>query len=215
MNNFSYENLSFYYGKKIIFDNVNIKINRGDVVALVGRNGSGKTTLLKIMAGIIQSNKSRAFDVSFLIEGPKFYPYMTALQNLTYFGRLLNNGLLSIDEALNFVGLTEYKNIKYAKMSLGMKQKLGIALSLMKDADTYLFDEPLNGLDYEGIQMFRRVIEYLKSINKTIVISSHILSELDKYCNKAIILTELHKCEPINILHNKSIESYIKRGLYV
>jgi len=204
MENFSCENLYFYYGKKMILNNISFEIKKGDVVALVGYNGVGKTTLLKILAKLTKENIfNRDYTVSFLIEKPAFYPYLTGYQNLAYFSKLPGKSLLSLEEALAMVGLTKDKNIKYQKYSLGMKERLGIAKCLLKSSDIYLFDEPLNGLDAKKISEFRHIIKFLKSLGKTIVISSHILHELDMYCNKLLILNNEGKILEFDLYANK------------
>lgn len=193
MEKFSCENLSFYYGKKLILNNVNFIFKPGDVVGLVGVNGAGKTTLLKLMAGIISSVFFTGTYCSFFVDGVQAYPYMTAKENLELYSNFFNQQLFSCDEALKMVGLYNYSKLKVKKYSFGMKQRLGIAMCVIKEANIYLFDEPLNGLDLEGIALFEKIITHLKTKNKIVVISSHLLSELCKYCNKIIYLNN-DKC---------------------
>jgi len=161
MKNFTFENLSFYYGKKIVLNNINFKLNRGDVVALVGPNGVGKSTLLKIIAGII-GNKKVSYNVSFLINEPAFYPYLTGIENLNTFNFLYKKHLYDPKYCLKLVDLENSKNTLYHKYSIGMKKRLGIAKCLLQDADIYLFDEPLNGLDAKSIILFRDIVKELQ-----------------------------------------------------
>ena len=213
MQNFYCENLSFYYGKKIVFKDVNLSFNKGDVVGLVGANGSGKTTLLKILAKINgRASNMGNYSVSFLIERPMFYPFLTGNQNLHYFEMLCEKILYKSEELLFLLNLQNVKDIKYNKYSCGMQMKLAIAKCLLKDADIYLFDEPLNGLDVNGVYLFRKVIKLLCEHEKIVVISSHILSELNYYCNKAIIIGDDHNCRCYNLkspLGNQNFEKLL------
>jgi len=201
MKNFTFENLSFYYGKKIVLNNINFKLNRGDVVALVGPNGVGKSTLLKIIAGII-GNKKVSYNVSFLINEPAFYPYLTGIENLNTFNFLYKKHLYDPKYCLKLVDLENSKNTLYHKYSIGMKKRLGIAKCLLQDADIYLFDEPLNGLDAKSIILFRDIVKELQKNNKIVIISSHILGELDKYCNKVLVLNKNHESQMISLEQN-------------
>lgn len=207
MKSFSYKNLSFYYGKKKILDNVNITLNSGDVIALVGSNGVGKSTLLKIIAGLISVRNESKLDTSFLINDPAFYPYLTIKQNLIYFSKIYKNKLLDIDDVLNLVKLKHYERLKYNKCSLGMKRRLAIAKCLLKDADIYIFDEPLNGLDAKSIIDFREIIMFLETKNKIVIISSHILGELEKNCNKVFYINAEHRL--LNVTLNNQNNYYI------
>lgn len=209
MQNFYYENLSFYYGKKIVINNLCLKFNKGDIIALVGYNGVGKTTLLKLIAGVLRPQK---YTVSFLIEKPCFYPYMTGIQNLQYFSMLYNKTLYTAEEVLKMVGLWNDRNLNYHSYSYGMKQKLGIAKCLLQDAEIYLFDEPLNGIDAIGIKMFRQIVQKLKSLGKSVIISSHILGELDKYCNKLFILKGHSNYQMLDLKNENSTIEYLFLG---
>lgn len=199
MKKFSYENLSFYYGKKVVLKNISFTMESGDVIALVGDNGVGKSTLLKIISGIIPTQNVPIVKASFMINTPSFYPYLTGYQNLTCFANLYSEKLIEVDEVLNIVDLNKAKDKKYEKYSLGMKKRLGIAKCLLQDADIYLFDEPLNGLDAKSIAIFRNIIKMLKSKGKAVIISSHILGELDKYANKVLLIYQNHEGKLIKL----------------
>ena len=189
MENYSCSNLSFYYGKKCIFDNVSFEIKKGDIVALVGENGSGKTSFLKILGGIYKiPNFKLNYNVTYMFDKSSFYPYLTGFQNLKYFAYLYKIKNKKIYEVLQLVGLFNVRNVKFKKYSFGMKQKLALARMLLIESELYLFDEPLNGLDPTSILKFKEIINYLSSKNKTIVISSHILKEISQYTNKAMLI---------------------------
>lgn len=182
-------------------DNVNITINRGDIYGLIGRNGAGKTTLMKVITTLAAPTKgsfslfgkeaelmdSKAHMGS-LIESPAFFDTLTAYQNLKFYA--LQKGITDlgrIDEVLELVNLTEARKKAYKGFSLGMKQRLGIALAMLDHPDFVILDEPINGLDPIGISELRETLLKINEINRvTLLISSHILSELyllaTKFC---------------------------------
>ncbi|MBQ8999885.1 MAG: ABC transporter ATP-binding protein [Clostridium sp.] len=188
-------NLVKKYGENIVLDNISITVNQGEIYGLVGDNGAGKTTLFRILSG--QSNISNgSFEllgesseknimkvrkrIGTIIENPSFYPKMTIEENLEYY-RLQRGipGKKNIDKILKEVGLLEVKKKKFNNISLGMKQRLGLALALLGEPELLILDEPINGLDPSGIIEIRNLLLKLnREKNITIIISSHILSEL-------------------------------------
>ncbi|CAM2077664.1 MAG: ABC transporter ATP-binding protein [uncultured Clostridium sp.] len=188
-------NLVKKYGENIVLDNISITVNQGEIYGLVGDNGAGKTTLFRILSG--QSNISNgSFEllgesseknimkvrkrIGIIIENPSFYPKMTIEENLEYY-RLQRGipGKKNIDKILKEVGLLEVKKKKFNNISLGMKQRLGLALALLGEPELLILDEPINGLDPSGIIEIRNLLLRLnREKNITIIISSHILSEL-------------------------------------
>ena len=182
------------YGACRALDGVNMQVRRGDVYGLVGRNGAGKTTLMRMVTG--QSEPSggemELFGASgknmrpqrcrtgAMIEIPSFSPFLTAHENLEYY-RLQRGipGKQAVDEVLELVDLADAGKKKFKAFSLGMKQRLGLALALMNHPDFLILDEPINGLDPEGVAEFRQILRTLnRERQTTILISSHILSEL-------------------------------------
>ena len=176
-------------------DHVNLKIHQGDIYGLVGKNGAGKTTLLRMITGqaFATEGQINLFGASSgedlnqkrkrigaIIEIPSFYSYMTGKQNLEYYR--IQRGIPDkrcVQDVLTEVGLSEAGNKKYKDYSLGMKQRLGLALALMNRPELLLLDEPINGLDPFGIVEIRNLLLKLnREKNITILISSHILSEL-------------------------------------
>lgn len=185
-------NLCKNYGKNTILDNINLCIEKGDILGLIGKNGAGKTTLIRIILSLASATSGKVeflskdkITVGGLVESPAFYSYLSATENLEYY-RLLNGikSKTSVKEMLDFVGLNNTKNKKFKDFSLGMKQRLAIALALINNPDLLVLDEPINGLDPMGIKEIR---DLLLKINKekgtTILISSHILSELSQLAN--------------------------------
>lgn len=184
------------YPKCTALQKVNLEIKRGEIYGLVGANGAGKTTLLKILAGQIfpsegefalfgahekneQENQRKRLGA--LIENSGFYPQMTIEQNMEFY-RLQKGvpGKQSVEETLKTVGLWEVRKKKGKTLSLGMKQRLGLAIALLGEPELLFLDEPANGLDPAGIIEMRNLLKKLnREKNITIVISSHILSELE------------------------------------
>lgn len=186
-------NLTKIYGNKKAVDNVNMNIKKGEVYGFVGKNGAGKTTLIRLVLGLanptsgsfeffggMNPNKVRA-KVGNLIESPALYPNMTGHQNLTVYSKMLGCDESKIPELLTLVGLNDVGKKKARDYSLGMKQRLGIAISLIGDPEFLILDEPINGLDPSGIIEVRDLVLKLnQEYGKTVLISSHILGELSK-----------------------------------
>ena len=200
------QGLSKNYRAFKALDSVDMTVFRGDIYGLIGRNGAGKTTLMKIVTGLTEKsggsfelfskkgenlgNERRR--IGCLIENPAFFGGLTAYQNLNYYA--LQKGITNkeqIDEALELVNLTEVKNKKFRKFSLGMKQRLGVALAVMDNPDLIILDEPINGLDPIGISELRDTFKRL-NVQKgiTFIISSHILSELYMVATRFLIIDQ-------------------------
>ena len=196
--------LTKQYKNQIALNNVNINIEKGDIYGLIGKNGAGKTTLMKIICGLIHSShgevklfESTDLDknrkrIGCVIEQPALYPSMTARQNLIYYNKLLGISEYSnVDGLLNLVGLQNTGKKKTKNFSLGMKQRLSIAISLIGNPDFLILDEPINGLDPSGIIEIRELLLKLNSERDiTILISSHILGELNKVTTKYGIIKD-------------------------
>lgn len=191
-------NLTKMYGKKAAVNGVDLHVKEGDIYGLIGKNGAGKTTLIRMVAGIANpsSGNIRLFEsddldtqrrkTRVMIENPAVYLNMTARQNLMYYCYLLGiKSKNAIDEMLHLVGLTDTGKKKARNFSLGMKQRLAIAIALMGDPEFLMLDEPMNGLDPTGIKEIRELILKLnQEKHLTILISSHILGELSKIATR-------------------------------
>ncbi len=194
-------NLTKQYNKNVVLDNVNITIKKGDIYGLIGRNGAGKTTLMKIITTLASptsgtfelfntcSENDELFDnkkrVGSLIEYPAFYPNLSAYDNLKYY--TIQRGIVDknqINKVLELVNLTDTGKKKVKTFSLGMKQRLGIALAILNSPDFVILDEPINGLDPIGISELRDTFKKLSDNGITLLISSHILSELYLLANE-------------------------------
>jgi ABC-2 type transport system ATP-binding protein len=197
-------NLSKQYKNFTALDNADMTVYREDIYGLIGRNGAGKTTLMKVVTGLTEksggefelfSKKGASAEnekkrIGCLIENPAFFGGLTAYQNLKYYA--LQKGITDmkqIDEALTLVNLTDVKDKKFRKFSLGMKQRLGIAFAMLDNPDLIILDEPINGLDPIGISELR---DTFKKLNRergiTLIISSHILSELYVVANRFLFI---------------------------
>lgn len=192
------------YGKHAVVDHVSMHVKKGDIYGFIGKNGAGKTTFMRIVAGLaapaagsmklfgsgdLEMQRQR---IGTLIEQPGLYGTMTARDNLEVVRRSLGiAGKQTVDEMLEFVGLSQAGKKKVRNFSLGMKQRLGIAIALFRSPDFLILDEPINGLDPEGIKEVRDLLSKLnKEKQITILISSHILGELSKIATSYGIIKE-------------------------
>lgn len=184
------------YGQQYALDHVSLSIQKGDIYGLIGKNGAGKTTLLKTISRLIHANSgtvsvfgsqnSKEWNealrkIGTVIETPVAYNQMTAYQNLNYYCKVhqIAKPDQLIKETLAYVGLSNTGKKKFRNFSLGMKQRLGIAIALISKPELMILDEPINGLDPLGIKEFRLMIQRLnQELGITFIISSHILSEL-------------------------------------
>lgn len=197
-------NLYKKIGKKEILKGISFEIENGDIFGFIGPNGAGKTTVIKLILGLqkitsgsvfingfdIEKEFTKAINgVGAIVENPDFYTYMSGMDNLKLKAKLYKDITKErIDEVVKLVGLENRINDKVSKYSLGMKQRLGIALSLLHNPNLLILDEPTNGLDPEGIKVLKEILKKLSSEGVSIFISSHILSELDNLCNKICII---------------------------
>lgn len=182
------------FRKKPAVNKVNMSVRKGEIYGFIGKNGAGKTTLIRMAAGLAKPTEGsiklfggtdlgiQRRKIGTMIENPAMYPGLTAKQNLHYYCRLLDlDPNSTIDSALTLVGLTDTGKKKAKNFSLGMKQRLAIAIALLADPEFLMLDEPINGLDPSGIKDVRELVLKLnREKNITILISSHILGELSK-----------------------------------
>ena len=203
------------YGKKSVLHNVDFTINKGDIYGLVGKNGAGKTTIMRIITGLQVPTKgeveygfdrSRLGSVGALVELPSIYANKSAEENIKF--QYLNLGLKiddSVKEILRLVGLDNTGKKPAGKFSLGMRQRLGIAMAMVGDPEVLVLDEPINGLDPQGIIGVRDLLMRLnREKGITIIISSHILSELSKLATRYAFIDDGHivkECSEYDIEH--------------
>jgi ABC-type multidrug transport system ATPase subunit len=193
-------NISKNYGGIRAVIDLSLTIHKGEVFGILGPNGSGKTTTLSIITGIIRAQKGdyRWFGraphpdinkhIGALVEVPNFYPYLSLYHNLLIVARIKNMPEDNINRVLGVTNLLMRKYSRYSTLSLGMKQRMGLASVLLGDPDVLVLDEPANGLDPEGIAEVRRIIVEEASRGKTILLASHILDEVEKVCSHVAVL---------------------------
>jgi ABC-2 type transport system ATP-binding protein len=192
------------YGELVAVDGVDLTVGRGDVFGYLGPNGAGKTTSLRMLLGLIRPTEgparlfgrdpivdgARALDgVAGFVEGPRFYPYLSGRRNLRLLADLDGGANVSrIDEVLDVVELRDRAKDRVGGYSHGMRQRLGIAASLLRDPKLLLLDEPTTGLDPAGMRDMRELVKRLAGDGITILLSSHILAEVEELCNRVAII---------------------------
>lgn len=185
------------FGKNIVLNNVSTKFYRKNIYALVGNNGAGKSTLLKIICGLLKPNggsvefSNKKIKVGALIEDPGIFRDLSAYDNLEAKAICLGYKYSKdeINDILSLVGLGDAGKKKAGKFSMGMKQRLGIALAIMGNPDILILDEPTNSLDPQGINDVRLIVEHLRQkTDMCIIVSSHNLAELQKYATDYMVL---------------------------
>ena len=191
------------FGKKTVLNGLNMTIRRGDIYGFIGNNGSGKTTAMKIILGLLEADSgditlfgskdllAERRKIGSLIEAPGLYKGCTAKENMKRFAMLFGGEEKEIDDLLSFVGLGDVGKKKVRAFSLGMKQRLGIAVALLGNPEILVLDEPTNGLDPAGIKDLRELFEKIASEKGvSLLISSHHLDELSRIANVYGILVD-------------------------
>lgn len=194
--------LTHNFGDIKALDRISFDVPSGSLCGLIGPNGSGKTTTLRILLGLIRPDQCKAEIlgnsiyspqsylkfVGALIESPALYPTLSARDNLKFFAKLGKLPEHRIDWVLNFVGLSSRSEEKVKNYSLGMKQRLGLALALLPKPELLILDEPTNGLDPAGILEIRELLRKLTKQGVTVFVSSHLLSEVEQICDYMVLL---------------------------
>jgi len=195
-------NLTKRYGSRIVaVDNLNLTIRRGEVYGFLGPNGAGKTTTLRMLLGLIRPTSGTASvlgrppghpeslaRVGSLIEFPALYPHLSGWRNLRVIARYAGVPKERIEAALEAVELTDRASDKFKTYSQGMKQRLGVAAALLKDPELLILDEPTNGLDPAGMADMRALIRRLGSGDRTVLLSSHLLGEIEQICDRVGVI---------------------------
>jgi len=200
------ENISKNFGALKAVDNLSFEVEAGQVFGFLGQNGSGKSTTIRMLLSLIhpssgsielfgksiQKNRASILEqVGAIIERPDLYPYLTATEHLQLFAKVRKQKVaaINITKTLEQVGLSHRSQDKVQTFSLGMKQRLGIAIALVHNPSLIILDEPTNGLDPQGIADIRSLIQYLaKEEGKTVFVSSHLLSEIEQVANQILII---------------------------
>ncbi|PTE70904.1 phenol-soluble modulin export ABC transporter ATP-binding protein PmtC [Staphylococcus devriesei] len=201
------ENITKTYGSNNVLDNINFDFGQSQIVGLIGKNGVGKTTLMKVMNGNIINFKGKVQlndneNVGYLIEHPKLYDNKTGLYNLKLFAQVLGDGFDKqyVDKIIDAFGMRPYIKKKVKKYSMGMKQKLAIAVSLMNKPKYLILDEPTNGMDPDGsIDVLETIQSLVNELGMKILISSHKLEDIELICDRAVFLRDGNFVQDVNM----------------
>jgi ABC-2 type transport system ATP-binding protein len=193
-------NITKKYGNRLVLDDVSIHCKKGEICGLLGANGAGKTTLFKVILGLITPHKGSVIvegenkkKIGAIIEGPALYEYLSAHDNIKVFCKAQNMPVSStiIHTTLEKVGLPINRKDPVRNFSLGMKQRLGIAIALLNNPSCLILDEPFSGLDPMGVMALRSlIIDLAKKENLAIILSSHIIEELSKLCTTLYVIKD-------------------------
>jgi ABC-type multidrug transport system ATPase subunit len=196
-------NLTKRYGPRAVVDHVGLQVRRGEVYGFLGPNGAGKTTTLRMLLGLVRASSGTArvlgaapgapaalARIGMLVESPAFYPHLSGRDNLRVFARYASVPVATVDEVLETVGLADRAKDRASSYSLGMKQRLGVAAALLKDPELLILDEPTNGLDPAGMADMRTLIRRLGTGGRTVLLSSHLLGEVQQVCDRVGVIAE-------------------------
>lgn len=192
-------------GLKTIVEDISFDMHEGEIIGLLGPNGSGKTTIMRMLVGLTKTTKGEVYcfekplglgkvkmlkEVGGMIETPEFYNYMSGWSNLKQMARVCGKKVsrARMKELVEFVGLSKVIRKKVKTYSLGMRQRLGLAQALLNDPKILILDEPVNGLDPQGVQDFRNKLKEIAATGVSILISSHLLDEIEKVSDRVIVI---------------------------
>jgi ABC-type multidrug transport system ATPase subunit len=197
------DRLTKTYGRRDAVHDLSIGVLQGEVYGLLGPNGAGKTTTLRMLLGMVRPTSGSAWvcdarpgspaglaRVGALVEEPALYPYLSGRDNLRVLARYSRSPKARIDEVLELVGLAPRARDKVSTFSLGMRQRLGVAAALLKNPDVLILDEPTNGLDPQGMAQMQRLISTLGTGERTVVLSSHMLREVEQVCDRVGVIRD-------------------------
>lgn len=211
---------------KVIVDDVSFEVEKGEIFGLLGPNGAGKTTIIRMIVSLIGRTKGEVIvngyhtdeqfkksmsEMGAIVENPEFYKYMSGYKNLKHYANMATNEVTEerIKEVVKLVGLENAVHQKVKTYSLGMRQRLGVAQALLHNPSLLILDEPTNGLDPQGIREFR---DYLRSLTKqgiSVIVSSHLLSEMELMCDRFAII------EKGKLIHVSSINQLASQEQFV
>ncbi len=221
------KNVTKKYGKKTIIDDLSLNVEEGQIYGFLGPNGAGKTTTIKMIVGLVNIDKGKILingadvvkehekameNVGAIVENPDLYGYLSGLDNIKLYARMHNVSKDRINEVIELVDLKSRIKDRVKKYSLGMKQRLGLAVSLLHKPKLLILDEPTNGLDPAGIKELRDTLKQLAhKENVAIFVSSHLLSEMQLMCDKVAIIDKgkIVKVENIGEIEKENANKYI------
>lgn len=197
------DGLTKAYGPILAVDHLNLRVELGEIVGFLGPNGAGKTTTMRMLLGLVRPTSGSSHLLGMdnsthleeilartgsIIENPTFYPFLSGRDNLGVIAKITGTDLGRIPEVLEIVDLTSAAGRKFKGYSLGMKQRLAVAAALLPGPDLLILDEPANGLDPAGVVEMRKLMNRLKNEGRTVLISSHVLHEIEQMCDRIVIL---------------------------
>jgi ABC-2 type transport system ATP-binding protein len=197
------EGLTKVYGSIVAVDHLDLRVEHGEILGFLGPNGAGKTTTMRMLLGLVRptsgSSNVLGMDTATqleeilartgsIIENPTFYPFLSGRDNLRVIAKITSADPGRIADVLEIVDLTSASRRKFKGYSLGMKQRLAVAAALLPEPDLLILDEPANGLDPAGIVEMRKLMSRLKDDGRTVLISSHVLHEIEQICDRIVIL---------------------------
>ncbi|WP_297517332.1 ABC transporter ATP-binding protein [uncultured Clostridium sp.] len=224
------KNVSKSIGKKKIIDNLSFTINSGEIFGFLGPNGAGKTTTIKMITGLISIGEGEIIidgynvktdfekalsNVGGIVENPEMYGYMSGTKNLKYYAKM-HDGITQerINEVVKLVKLDNRINEKVKRYSLGMRQRLGVAQAILHNPKLIILDEPTNGLDPMGIKELRETLRNLTEQGSSVIVSSHLLSEMELMCDRFCII-DGGKLKDIKSMSDINTHSKTEESLYV
>lgn len=218
-------NLTKKYDQKTVVDQLNVTFKPGVVTGFLGPNGSGKSTTMKMIISLVHPTHGkvtvdykcyRSFTeptqkIGTLIDPSAIDVNLTARQHLSFISTAANINKSRVEDMLKTTGLEKVQNKKIKSFSLGMKQRLGIATALISNPDTIILDEPFNGLDVDGIKWLRKLFKQLVAEGKTVIVSSHLMGEIQAVANRIIIIAQGKLLADMTIeeMNQKSLNSYV------
>jgi len=217
-----FKNVTKTFNGKNAINGISFTIQAGKATAIIGPNGSGKTTMINLILGFLKATEGEVLfqgepawenrnvlnrKIGVVQENPSFYRTMTAEQNLKIFAQLYEVPEENISRVLKTTGLDKHPTKRFSQYSMGMKQRLNIAYSMLHDPDIFIFDEPTNGLDPVGIADIRAIIQHFVQEGKSVILCSHLLAEVEKICQEIIIVKDGNLIENSNITP-ESVQKY-------
>jgi len=212
-------------GNRAIVEDVSFHVEKGEIFGLLGPNGAGKTTIIRMIVSLIKRSSGSVMinghdldedfvramnEVGAIVENPEFYAYLSGRKNLRHYGRmaLANVGEERMKEVIELVGLEEAIEDKVATYSLGMRQRLGVAQAILHKPSLLILDEPTNGLDPQGIREIRDYLKKLASEGTSVLVSSHLLSEMQLMCDRFAIIDKGKMVQILTLNEEPDSEAY-------
>lgn len=196
------------FGSNDVLNGLDLDVRKGEIFGFLGPNGSGKTTTIRLLLGLLRPSAGEIKvlgqpvegtdpgvlqRVGAMVEAPAFYPYLSGRDNLRYMAKMAGIDEETVEETLEMAGLGAGAGRRFGDYSVGMRQRLGFAATLLRDPDLLILDEPTTGLDPDGQMAFKELMPRLREIGKTVFLSSHSLDQVAEVCTRVVILNDGHR----------------------